>query len=220
MKFFICGTDTGVGKTFVSTALGLKYNLTYFKPIQSGYQERSAAAKILKFEDLDSVTDREFTENFGVRSSDKELYLLKKPLSPNQSAHLENLELDIDFIENSILNSEHQIIEGCGGLMVPLTSKYLLIDLLAQLKIPVLLVARSGLGTLNHTLLSVEALRIRMIPLLGVILNGPKHVLNEESLCQFNVPLLGRLEPLTQLTKSDFISSLHLERSLYECMDN
>ena len=93
------------------------------------------------------------------------------------------------------------VVETAGGLMVPLTREWLQIDQLQQWQLPVVLVARSGLGTLNHTLLSLEALRRRQIKVLGIILNGPPHADNPTTLKQFGaVPVLGHLPPLQPLT--------------------
>ncbi|XP_065203072.1 ATP-dependent dethiobiotin synthetase BioD-like [Planococcus citri] len=164
MKVFITGTDTDIGKTLISSWICLHTGYTYFKPIQTGNTmtvdsaivERLASAKILP-----------------------EIYSYSQPLAPHLAAKLDNSFIDISLIK---LPEEEVVIEGAGGLMVPLNEKQMMVDLMKQLQIPVILVASSKLGTINHTLLSLEALRIRNIPVLGVILNGDYDCNNKEAI--------------------------------------
>jgi dethiobiotin synthetase len=93
------------------------------------------------------------------------------------------------------------VVEGAGGLLVPLNDEALVIDLIARLQLPVLLVVRSGLGTINHTLLSLEALRSRQLPILGVVINGPRNPGNRAAIETYGrVPVLAELEPLESIT--------------------
>ncbi len=169
---FVTGTDTGVGKTLVSALLAKRLHRCYWKPIQSG---------------MDSPTDSEFVA--GIISSLRilpELYRLRAPLSPHQSAHLEQKEISIEKILATCQEiSDPIVIEGAGGLLVPLNSCNLMIDLISSMSCAVILVARSTLGTINHTLLSLEALRSRKIEPLGVVMVGAPNPENRNSIEKF-----------------------------------
>ncbi|MBX9685507.1 MAG: dethiobiotin synthase [Candidatus Obscuribacterales bacterium] len=171
-RFFIAGTDTNVGKTVVSAVLTHGLDSYYWKPIQSGQADPLSG---------DEYTDSEFLASTGIERSRilKEQYLLKRPLSPHLSASLENKRISMsDLNLPQIDESKKLIVEGAGGLLVPLNEKDLLIDLISKFAIPVLLVARSALGTINHSLLSLAALRMREIQILGIVMTG---AINEEN---------------------------------------
>ncbi len=169
---FITGTDTGVGKTFVSTLLAKRLDRRYWKPIQSG---------------MDLPTDSQLVAQIlSPQRVLPELYLLRAPLSPHESARLEQKEISITQILSTLTQiSDPLVIEGAGGLLVPLNEHDLMIDLILAMNCPVILVARSTLGTINHTLLSLEALRSRNMEPLGVIMVGPTNTANRKSLEQF-----------------------------------
>ena len=129
-----------------------------------------------------------------------ETYAFQQPVSPHWAAELDEVTLDPGALMLPAIPGP-LVVETAGGLMVPLTRSWLQIDQLQEWNRPVVLVARSGLGTLNHTLLSLEALRKRRIPILGLILNGPPHADNPATLEQFGgAPVLGHLPPLRPLT--------------------
>lgn len=154
---FVAGTDTGVGKTVVSAWLALHWQAHYWKPIQSGLLEASDSACANRWA--------------GVPCH-PETHVLRTPASPHRAARLEGRRIALE--DFSVPVAPRLVVEGAGGLMVPLNERDLMIDLVARLGLPVLLVARATLGTINHTLLSLQALRARAIPTLGVVLNGPK----------------------------------------------
>ncbi len=156
MQIFISGTDTNIGKTIISAWLCLHTKYAYFKPIQTG-----------SLEQLDSKVVSDLSTDIQIYP---EIYLYKTPVSPHLAAILEKQEIDISKIK--LPNHKNLIIEGAGGLLVPLNKKYFIIDLIFYLDIPVILVASSRLGTINHTLLSLEELKRRNINTLGVIING------------------------------------------------
>lgn len=156
MRIFITGTDTDVGKTVVSSWLCLHSKSAYFKPIQTG-----------NLYDVDTATVQKLSTKTRTY---KEAYSYSEPLSPHLAAELDGGRIDLDNI--CLPDEKNLIVEGAGGLLVPLNENQLLIDLVKRLQLPVILVARSSLGTINHTLLSLEALRQRDIPILGVIMNG------------------------------------------------
>ncbi|HGY5548642.1 MAG TPA: ATP-dependent dethiobiotin synthetase BioD, partial [Prochlorococcus sp.] len=104
------------------------------------------------------------------------------------------------------------VVEAAGGLMVPLNRQWLQIDQLQHWRLPLILVARSGLGTINHTLLSLEALRLRKLPILGLVLNGPSHPDNPKTLEQFGgVPVIAELPPMPNLTAAALAEQWHLQ---------
>ncbi|MGI2299013.1 dethiobiotin synthase [Candidatus Cardinium hertigii] len=188
MKIFITGTDTNVGKTIISSWLCLHTGYGYFKPIQTG--------SILG---RDSCTVHQLT---GMHVY-KEAFLFKAPLSPHLAASMESSQIDINKIELPKVND--LIIEGAGGILVPINKNILMVDLIKQFGIPVILVARSTLGTINHTLLSLEALRARNIDVLGIILNGPYHQDNLQT-----IEFYGKTEVLASIPKIEHITQKYL----------
>jgi dethiobiotin synthetase len=169
-RLIVAGTDTNVGKTIVSSLLVAKLNAHYWKPIQCGELDTGG----------DSATIKKLT---GIKENRiiPEAYRLKMAASPNQAAEAEGIT-----IENQKLKlPSHDgalVVELAGGLMVPLRDNWLQIDQIKIWNLPVVLVARSGLGTLNHTLLSLEAMEKRNIQVTTLILNGEKHEGNYKTL--------------------------------------
>ena len=159
--FFVTGTDTDVGKTLVSAWLATHLGASYWKPIQAGTEPTTDAATVQALAELPS--ERVWPE----------VYLLPEPIAPHEAARRAGITLDMAKLRMP----EHQglvVVEGAGGLMVPITDKAYMIDLAAQLDLPIILVARSTLGTINHSLLSIEAIRRRGLPLAGVVISGPE----------------------------------------------
>ena len=180
-RIIICGTDTDVGKTIVSSFLVQGLKGIYWKPIQSGTEEGTDTKTVCNLLSLEP------------NSYLPERYKFKAPVSPHWAAEQESA-----FIEPSNLKlpdlDELIIIETAGGLMVPLNRDWLQIDQLKAWGAPIILVARTGLGTLNHTLLSLEALKYRNLDVLGIVLNGPPHKDNPKTLEQFgNTKILASL---------------------------
>ena len=173
------GTDTGIGKTVFAAALAVALDATYWKPIQSG----------LDGEESDSDTAR----RLGVTRVLPELYRLTMPLSPHRAAEIDGVTIDPARL--TLPETEGRlVIEGAGGLLVPVTRSLLFVDLFARWRAPVVLVARTGLGTINHSLLSIEALRARNIPMLGIAFVGEANDDNEATITAFaGVKRLGRL---------------------------
>ena len=184
MKIFITGTDTHVGKTLISSWIALHTGFSYFKPIQTGTRDGSDSLEVHKQSDTKIYP---------------ESYAYKEPLSPHLAAKLENDMIDIEKIV--LPPSPNLIIEGAGGVLVPINDTYLMVDLIKKLGAPVILVARTTLGTINHTLLSLEALRSRNIAVLGVIMNGEKNPQNSHS-----IELYGRTPVLAEFPKLDSVS--------------
>lgn len=198
-SFFVTGTDTGIGKTVVSAILTKALNATYWKPIQAGLEEE---------------TDTEFvqrTTEFPDTQILPERYRLNTPMSPHAAADIDEVKIRMDDFELPHYSTDHLVVEGAGGLLVPINDHDMIIDLIEFLELPVVLVARSTLGTLNHTFLSLEALRRRDIPILGVVLNGPPHESNRKTIAQY-----GDVEILAEIHTIDHLNA----DSLQQVFDN
>lgn len=186
--FFVTGTDTGIGKTVVSAMLTTGLGATYWKPVQSGLQEETDTEAVKR---LTGLPENHFK---------KETYRLTEPLSPHASAAIDNVQIEMAQFVMPGFHTDHLIVEGAGGVLVPLNDEYMMIDLIAQLGIPALVVARSELGTLNHTFLTLEALRKYDIPVLGVIMNGPRNESNRKAIEYYGqVDVFAEIEPLAEV---------------------
>ncbi|NNE65706.1 MAG: dethiobiotin synthase [Pyrinomonadaceae bacterium] len=186
---FVTGTDTEIGKTMVSAVLisHLKESrpVIYWKPVQTGIEsddDTKTVSRLAGLHDGDIHAD-------GIR--------LEKPLSPHLSARLAGTKFSVaDIIET--LPSEHSdafwVVEGAGGVLVPLNDDELMIDLIEALRMPAVVVSRTGLGTINHTLLTVESLRSRNIDVSGVIMNGDANPENLKAIEKY-----GELKVLAQI---------------------
>lgn len=186
MRIFVTGTDTGIGKTVVSTIFCRGLGAHYWKPVQSGAQDG---------------TDSQFLSQWGV-SVHPEAYSLAAPLSPHTAAEMEGKEILLPKILSSVPKTESALVaEGAGGVLVPLNERYLMVDLMATLKWPTLIVTRSTLGTINHTLLTVEALRRRSVPILGAVMVGTRNVANQKALETYGaIPVLGNIDFTAEFT--------------------
>ncbi|NDG74444.1 MAG: dethiobiotin synthase [Synechococcaceae bacterium WB8_1B_136] len=198
LQLVVCGTDTDVGKTVVSAWLVQGLGASYWKPVQCGLEPGP-----------DGGGDRDRVQRWLRLPEARilpEAYRLQAPVSPHWAAELESGDPGrpgpaIDPARLALPQLEGPlVVETAGGLLVPLRLDLLQIDQIQHWGLPVLLVARSGLGTLNHTLLSVEALRHRQIPLLGLVLNGPLHANNRCTLERLtSAPVLACLPPLATI---------------------
>ena len=198
-KCIITGTDTDIGKTVFSAMLLLALNkqasdpACYWKPVQSGVEGGVDTKTVQK---LTALPAEQFLP---------ETYVLSEPLSPHRAAELDNVEIDIDSIEIPETRGP-LLIEGAGGLNVPLTRSTLFIDVFAMWGLPGILCARTALGTLNHTLLSVEALKRRKIPIHGIAFIGEDNPDNIRTIADFSeAKILGRL-PLLDTLNSDTLN--------------
>jgi dethiobiotin synthetase len=195
-SFIVTGTDTGIGKTVFSSALAGALGAHYWKPVQSGLEE-----------DSDSETVRRLS-GLPAHKILPEVYRLQAPLSPHRAAELEDIEIRRDAFE--MPNADPLVIEGAGGLMVPLRRDWLIIDLFADLQLPVILCARTALGTINHSLLSIEALRLRDIPIVGIAFIGEANADSENTICAMGgVRRLGRLPRLEKLERETLARAFH-----------
>ncbi len=187
-RFVVTGTDTDIGKTVFSAALAAALGGCYWKPVQSG---------------LDEETDSQAVHRMGRLPPDRilpETYRLQTPASPHLAARLDDVEIDPERITPPE-TAAPLVIEGAGGLLVPLTETVVFADVFARWKIPIILCARTGLGTINHTLLSLEALRNRAIPVFGVAFIGDEQAETQRIIAAMGkVHVLGRLPRLDPVT--------------------
>lgn len=185
-QLFVTGTDTGIGKTITSAWLCQHWGASYWKPIQSG---------------LNGLTDSQLVTTLSPNSRiHPEQYRLQAPLSPHQAADLEDIKIQLpDFTLPP--HESKLIIEGAGGCLVPINWKHTMIDLIQHLGVCTVLVARSGLGTINHTTLSLQALKAAQIPVLGVIMVGEPNPHNREAIEHFGeVPVLAELPHFEEIS--------------------
>jgi dethiobiotin synthetase len=184
----VTGTDTGIGKTVFAAALAGALNATYWKPVQAGIEDE---------------TDRQAVLRLSGLSADKllpEAYRLNTPASPHLAAEIDGVTIDPARLALPQVDGP-LVVEGAGGLLVPLTRKITYIDVFAGWRAPLVLCARTTLGTINHTLLSIEAVRARKIPLLGIAFIGDANAESERVIVDMSgARRLGRLPHLPQLT--------------------
>lgn len=181
-RLVVTGTDTGVGKTVVAAGLAGHLAVPYWKPVQAG---------------LDAGTDRETVAALSGGQVLPEAYRLATPCSPHQAAAIDGVTIDPARL---VPPEGPVVIEGAGGVLVPLSEDLLYADLFARWQIPVVLVARTALGTINHSLLSLEALRTRGVPVAGIAFVGEANAETERVIGAIGqVRRLGRLPWLDPL---------------------
>ena len=188
-QFIVAGISTEIGKTVSSAVLVELLQADYWKPVQSG-----------ALTDSDTDTVRRLISN-PTSKFHPETYRLTQPLSPHAAAEIDGVTIDLDafFLPET---KNPLIIELAGGLMVPLNNYDLNIDLVQRLGLPVILVSRNYLGSINHTLLSVEVCRSRAIPIIGILFNGPTVPASEEFILNYTgLPCLGRIGQEEEMTK-------------------
>jgi dethiobiotin synthetase len=192
---FVTGIGTGIGKTLISAILVEKLKADYWKPVQSGDLDNSDT---LKVKSLVSNTISIFHP---------ETYRLTQPYSPHKSAAIDGVTIEpgkmvLPETANSL------IIEGAGGLMVPLSDGFLLIDLIKQLGAEVILVSQNYLGSINHTLLSIDALKHRNIAIRGIIFNGPQDNSSETFILNHSkLKKLGHIPQFEQIDSTTIIEA-------------
>lgn len=192
----ITGTDTDVGKTVLAAAVVGAIGARYWKPIQAGLDGETDAACVAR---LSGVSGSRLVP---------EVYCLTTPASPHRAAEIDGVDIALDALEVPTgAAAGPLVIEGAGGVLVPLSRQVLQIDLFARWDLPVVLVASTRLGTINHSLLTIEALKRRSLEIRGVAFVGDENADSEQTICAFGrVRRLGRLprlEPLTRETLAD-----------------
>lgn len=194
---FITGTDTNVGKTVITGCLAAALSragkkVAYYKPVQCGNLLKGTikSPDLAVVKELSNIPDNSLAND----------YCFSLAASPHLAAEHDKTKIDIDVIKrrNKLLLNEYDfvLIEGAGGLIVPITRSYTFLDLIKDLSVPVVIITRAGLGTINHTSLTINALKSMEVPILGVIFNYYKGSLIEEDNKKIistlnNVPVLG-----------------------------
>jgi dethiobiotin synthetase len=190
-RIVVAGTDTEIGKTVFCAGLAALLGANYWKPIQAG---------------LEGETDSQLVARLGGLSDDRimpERYRLKTPASPHHAAAIDGVRIAVETFDVPDPGGRPLVIEGSGGLLVPLDGTTLYIDIFARWRLPVVLCARTALGTINHSLLSIEALRLRQLDILGIAFIGDGNPESERIICEIGrVKRLGRLPRLDPLTAS------------------
>jgi len=181
-RIFITGNGTDIGKTVVSAIITEALNADYWKPVQSG-----------ELHNTDTMKVKQLVSN-SKTVFHAERFRLQQPLSPHAAAEIDGVEIHLnDFLLPKTDN--HLIIEGAGGLMVPLNSQLLIADLIKHFDASVILVSRNYLGSINHTLLTIQELRRRNIPIIGIVFNGEHTPQTENFIQQFTqLPILFRVD--------------------------
>lgn len=193
----VTGTDTGVGKTVASAALAMRLGYDYWKPVQAGLEEESDSEAVARLAGVKVLP---------------EAYRLTSPCSPHRAAELDGVVIDPARL---MPPAGPLVIEGAGGALVPVTRELLFADLFARWGIPVVVVARTGLGTINHSLMTLEALRAREVEVAGILFSGDEVVDSQSTICALGgVRSLGRLpllDPLTPDTLRSAAATLDLD---------
>src|SRR5665647_1125702 len=178
--FFVTGIGTGIGKTVVSAVITEALNADYWKPIQCGNQD---------------FTDSDFIKEFTIhhQTIHAEEYSFPDPVSPHLASKLNNKLIDIQYIKPGRSNNV-LIIEGAGGVMVPISDNLLIKDLIIKLQLPVIVVSMNYLGSINHTLLTIQSLQQQNIQLAGIIFNGEPDIESENYILNYTrIKLLGKI---------------------------
>lgn len=186
MKIFITGTDTNVGKTLVSAWLCVHSGADYWKPVQAGTEPETDSAVVARLS--------------GARVH-AETWRLALPASPHLAAQRAGVQIQLQDFQMPA--AEKLIIEGAGGALVPLNERDVMTDLIEKLDCPVIVVARSTLGTINHTCLTLETLRARKLTVLGVVMSGEPNADNRAAIEHYGrVPVLAQLPFLTKPSRA------------------
>ncbi|MBX2946689.1 MAG: dethiobiotin synthase [Cyclobacteriaceae bacterium] len=190
---FITGNGTDIGKTIISAIVTEHLEADYWKPIQSGELDNTDTMKVKCLVSNNKTIFH--TERFK----------LIQPLSPHASAEIDGVKIQLEDFKLPITNN-NLVIEGAGGLMVPLNNKTLIADLITHFASSVILVSRNYLGSINHTLLTVQELHRRNIPIIGIVFNGEHTPQTENFILQYTqLPLLFRVDLEEQIDKQTIL---------------
>jgi dethiobiotin synthetase len=189
VNFFVTGIGTGVGKTIVSAILCEAFGADYWKPVQAGNLDSSDTLSVKKLISNQSSVFH------------PETYRFRLAASPHQAAKAEGRKISLGKIMLP-KTYNHLIVEGAGGLMVPLNQNELMIDLIRKLQLPVVLVSRHYLGSINHTLLSVEAMKTRGLKIAGIVFNGDENKSSEKAIIYHaGLKIIGRVNDEKSLNR-------------------
>ena len=191
---FVTGTGTGIGKTVLSALLTAALDGTYWKPIQTGRMHG------------EEETDREAVMRWAVVGESRapaESYVFDPPVSPHLAAREAGIEIELEKICKPVSpDGRRLIIEGAGGVLVPINARDLMLDLISQLDTAVVVASSTSLGTINHTLLTVNAIRDRGLDLLGVVMIGKTNTENRRAVEHYgNVAVVGWIPHLATIDR-------------------
>ena len=196
-QFVITGTDTDVGKTIFAAALTGALKANYWKPVQAGIKD-GTDTKSVKM--LSGLPDEHILT---------EAYCLNTPCSPHLAAEIDAVEIDLERL-NPPATERTLIIEGAGGALVPINRQITYADIFARWQIPTIIVARTALGTINHSLMTIEALRSRNVPIHGIAFIGEEVPDSQSTICAMGgVKSLGRLPMIDPLNSKTIIQAFH-----------
>jgi dethiobiotin synthetase len=202
-QYIIAGIGTEIGKTFISSILTESLQADYWKPIQSG---------ALDFTDTDTI--RSLISNTKTVFH-PEAYRLNEPMSPHAAAAIDGIEIELSKFQLPQTDN-HVIVELAGGLMVPLNDQETNFDLIKKLDIPVILISKNYLGSINHTLLSVEVLKMNNILVKGLIFNGEQNKSSEDFILNYTkLECLGRVNFEKNIDKNVVIKYAEQFRSKF-----
>lgn len=200
-SLFVTGTDTNVGKTLLSALLVAALDAMYWKPIQTGAREGTDRQAVIKFAEIPEA------------QTIPECYCFDPPVSPHLAAEESGVRIDLARIQPPKDLAKPVIVEGAGGILVPVNDSELMLDLARRLDFPIVIAARAALGTINHTLLTVQALRCAKMAVKGVVMIGHRNKKNERSIEHFAaIPVIGSIpwldvidrEALLKIFRSNF----------------
>ena len=188
-KIFVTGIGTDVGKTVASAIICEALHADYWKPVQTGSYFSTDSDKLKKY--ISNSKTKIHPESF----------VLRQYMSPHAAAELEGKHIDLAAI-NAPETSNTLVIEGAGGIMVPLNDKEFIVDLIVKTGAEVVLVIQNYLGSINHSILSIDALKFRNIPVKGIIFNGPPHKLSEDIILSYSGhKCIGRIQKETLINR-------------------
>lgn len=194
-SLFVTGTDTNVGKTLLSALLVAALDALYWKPIQTGANEGTDRHTVMKLAGIPEA------------QTIPESYCFDPPVSPHLAAEAAGVRIDLSRIQPPQNAAGPIVAEGAGGILVPINDSEWMLDLARHLGFPVLIAARAGLGTINHTLLTVRALRCAKMPVKGVVMIGHRNQDNERSIERFGaIPVIGRIPWLDTINRETLLA--------------
>ena len=185
----ILGIHTGIGKTIASAVLAEAMNADYWKPVQAGTEER------------DTLLVRQLITDGSSRAHDESV-LLSQPLSPHTAAAMDTVE--IDYAQFAWPKTDKTLlVETAGGILSPMTARATMADFVTHFKLPAILVTQNYLGSINHTLMSIEVLKNRGISLLGIVVNGIANESSENFITQYSkIPVIARIPQFEKLDRN------------------
>ena len=194
-SLFVTGTDTNVGKTLLSALLVAALDAVYWKPIQTGAIEGTDRETVIRLAEIPEPQTL------------PECYSFNPPVSPHLAAEASGVRIDLARIQPPRNLSRPIVAEGAGGILVPINDSELMLDLARHIGFPVLIAARSALGTINHTLLTLRALSCAKIPVKGVVMIGNRNPDNERSVERFGaVPVVGTIPWLEKINRQELLA--------------